>query len=283
MKLVKRIILVLLIGLACLGPWALISGSFAIWHKTTVLDLLLLRNPTLDNWRNLLSPAWWGLWVNATQIRGMLLVWIRNSVMVSVTVATLQTVVSVSAGYALARYQVIGGRGLITMLVIKHVVPMASLFVPLYLVFRWIGIRGLTGYIVAMAVSGEMVFLTRQFAKGLAGEVLDAARVDGASEWQILWHIGLPMLKPLAAMSFGGAFSGAWVNMTLANVLLQDKTEWLITQGLVYMMSQFLALDGKPMLGMIAAISLLTTAIPMAVWLLVQPYIDEGMKGLIEE
>lgn len=290
MKATQWAILIVLFAIATVGTYVLIVGSFTNWSTTSVLDLLLLRKPTLENWRWLFSPWATQLPTDGT-ITGLpgggttqnLPYWFRNSMIVALGTAVIQTLVSMTAGYALARYRVPGGGALMGIMIAQNVVPATALFLPLYIVFRRMGIHGLWGMILPFSVNANTILLTRQFAKGVAAEILDAARVDGANEWQLLRHIGLPLLRPVAGMTFASSFAGQWGNLIWANALLQNPKDWIVAQGLNYMMHQFLGSDNRPVYGVVAAVALLSMILPLTIWLLMADYVDTGIQGLVEE
>lgn len=281
MRIIKYAVLILLLAFAFIGPYAMFAGSFANWSKSSLPDLLTFRGATLDNYRLLLDRA---AWLKFSNVSFSLPRWYRNSLFVATGTAVLQTLVSVMAGYALARYPIPAQGLVIAVLIAQNVIPASVLFIPMFVVFQALGVRGLWGMILPFGVSSGTILMTRQFGKGLAHDIFDAAQVDGANDWQMLRYIGLPMLAPMAGMTFASSFAGAWANLTWANALLQDPKDWIVVQGLLHWQQLLLsAADGKPMYGVVAAAAFLSALLPLGLFLLMRKQVDQGIQGLVEE
>jgi multiple sugar transport system permease protein len=149
----------------------------------------------------------------------------RNSVVVTAVVTASVLLTSSLAGYALARLR-FPGRDLVFRLVLSTMMFPPFLFlVPRFLILvHWPlaggndllgrGGAGLTVSIVALAVpflvNGFGIFLTRQFMLSLPGEVLEAARIDGAGEFTVWWRIVVPQTKPVLVTLGLLTFVDAW-------------------------------------------------------------------------
>jgi len=139
-----------------------------------------------------------------------LLTYFANSVIVagSITVAVLFT--STLAGYVFAKFRFFG-RGLIFVLVLSSLmVPAQAIVIPLYLTVRAAGLfNTLWALILPNMVSGFGVYMMKQYIEGLPTSVIEAARIDGASEFAIYRRIILPQVRPaLAAL---GIFTFKWM------------------------------------------------------------------------
>ena len=126
-----------------------------------------------------------------------------NSVIVcSVTTATACFTASI-AGFVFAKYQFRGKEFFFYCLIATMMVPIAVLVLPLYSLFTSIHLQNTyIALILPLAISGFGIFLLRQFMESIPDEMLDAARIDGASEWTIYRMIALPLnLSPLAGVA----------------------------------------------------------------------------------
>lgn len=144
---------------------------------------------------------------------------------------------SVAAGWAFAIYRFPGRDQLFLLLVATMFVPPIATLVPLYWVVQTAGLQdSLAGVLLPQLANAFGIFLVRQFARGVPTELLDAARVDGAPEWRILWTIGVPLLRPAIATLAMFAFVYYWNSYLWPLVILQspgNQTVVLVVNQLV--------------------------------------------------
>jgi multiple sugar transport system permease protein len=144
---------------------------------------------TLENYRTVLNdPAL------------PLLTFYRNSTVVAISNVFTNLFTSSLFGYVFAKFNFAGKRVLFWYIMAQLMIPFQVTMIPGYLILAKLGlINNLLGLIVPSAVSAFGIFLMRQFVQTLPDELLDAARVDGASEWRIYVQIVLPQLRPALA------------------------------------------------------------------------------------
>jgi alpha-1,4-digalacturonate transport system permease protein len=132
-----------------------------------------------------------------------------NSVFVT-TMATLITlVVNSMAAFALSKYQFRGRNTVMMLILATLMVPLGVIMVPLYSIISALGlVNNLWGVILPTVATPTGVFLLRQYMLTIPDELIDAARMDKASEWQIYWRIVLPLAAP--ALAVLGIFSVMW-------------------------------------------------------------------------
>lgn len=152
----------------------------------------------------------------------------------SVTLAALFT--SASVGYIFAKYRFWGKEQLFLLLLATMMVPFAVILVPLYIIIGELGlINSLGGIIVTGLWSTFGIFFMRQFMESIPFELVDAARIDGASEWRIFLSIIIPMsTAPLAALAIF-VFLGNWDSFLWPLVVLnspEKQTLPLVLAGL---------------------------------------------------
>lgn len=137
------------------------------------------------------------------------LTYLKNSVFVT-AMATLITLLTNSmAAFALSKYE-FRGRGAVMLLIVATLmVPLSVILVPLYSVISAMGLfNSLWGVILPTVATPTGVFLLRQYMLTIPDELIDAARMDKASEWQIYWRIVLPLTAP--ALAVLAIFSVVW-------------------------------------------------------------------------
>ena len=143
------------------------------------------------------------------------------------TAAVLAT--SVAAGWAFAVYRFRGRDQLFLLLLATMFVPPIATLVPLYWLLQPAGLLdSIVGVLVPQLANAFGIYLVRQFARGVPTELLDAGRVDGATEWQILRKIGVPLLRPAIATLAMFAFVYYWNAYLWPLVILQSPDHYTV-------------------------------------------------------
>lgn len=146
-----------------------------------------------------------------------------NSLIVSgaVTIASLFT--SSTLGYVFAKYRFRGKELLFGLVLSTMMIPFVVLLVPLYLTMAKVGLVDQLGGVIVVGLWTSLgVFMMRQFIEGIPSELIDAARIDGASEWQVYRRMILPLIKaPLAALGVL-VFLGSWDNFLWPSAILHS-------------------------------------------------------------
>jgi multiple sugar transport system permease protein len=136
-----------------------------------------------------------------------------NSIIVTVCSTAGILLTSIMAGYVFAKHQFRGKNAIFIVVLTTMMVPQFVLLIPLY---RMINALNLTnsypGLILPNLANAFGIFLMRQFIMGIPDELLEAAHMDGASEWTILWRVIVPQLRPAAAALILFAFVFQWNN-----------------------------------------------------------------------
>jgi multiple sugar transport system permease protein len=146
-----------------------------------------------------------------------------NSFLIAGVSTAAVVATSVAAGWAFAIYRFKGRDQLFLVLVATMFVPPIATLVPLYWIVQTAGLQdSLVGVLLPQLANAFGIFLIRQFARGVPTELLDAARVDGASEWRILVQIGVPLLRPAIATLAMFAFVFYWNSYLWPLVILQS-------------------------------------------------------------
>ena len=159
-----------------------------------------------------------------------------NSAIAAVTVTGVTLLTSAALGYVFAKYQFWGKEVLFFLFLATMMVPFAVVLVPLYLTITSFGLsNNLGGIIITGLWSSFGMFMMRQFMETIPSELIDAARIDGASEWRIFFQIILPLSgAPLAALGIF-AFLANWDSYLWPLVVLSSpdrQTLPLVLAGL---------------------------------------------------
>jgi sn-glycerol 3-phosphate transport system permease protein len=151
---------------------------------------------------NVFPPVWIPnrfRWENFTEAwnSGPFLHFLTNSVIVSIGILILQFLTIVPAAYAFARYRFRGGSLLFGLTMVTLMIPGQLIFLPVYLMLsKWGLINTQLALILPFATSAFGIFLLRQTFRQVPEELIEAARLDQASEWKVIWKLMVPMAKP---------------------------------------------------------------------------------------
>jgi alpha-1,4-digalacturonate transport system permease protein len=128
-------------------------------------------------------------------------VYLRNSVVVTLAATLLTLLVNSMAAFALSKYRFRGRTAIFLTMISTLMVPLSVVLVPVFLVITRVGWNNnLLGVIVPGAATPTGMFLLRQYMLTIPDDLLDSARIDGASEWRIYAQVILPLAKPALAV-----------------------------------------------------------------------------------
>jgi multiple sugar transport system permease protein len=176
---------------------------------------------------------------------GVIYTWIANSVWYSIATVAIALITTVPAGYALACTQMRGRRIILTATLIAMIVPPAALVVPLFMEINAVHLTNTAlSVIIPAALYPFGVYLAFiHFSTSLPKGILDAGRIDGASEMQLFVRIALPLAKPLIALLVFFSFTASWTNYFFPYVLLSDPSKFTLPVGLGVLVSSTPALS----------------------------------------
>ena len=177
--------------------------------------------------------------------------WVLNSIFYSVTAATVGTLLSVSCGYALAKFKFPGRNALLGTVMTGLLMPVALLTVPMYLLFTNLSLTNtIWSIIIPCMVSPFGVFLGMVYSESsVPTELLEAARIDGANEARTFFTVVLRLLAPAMVTIFLFIFVATWNNFMLPLMMVSSAELKPVTLGLYGMMSYFSPDKGAVMLG----------------------------------
>jgi multiple sugar transport system permease protein len=165
-----------------------------------------------------LPPVWWPAHPAFSSYRTVFEVTpfaraILNSLIVTVCSTTGILLTSIMTGYVFAKHQFRGKNTLFVGVLATMMVPQFVMLIPLYRMMVALHLDNTyPGLILPNLANGFGIFLMRQFIAGIPDELLEAARLDGASEWTLLWRVVVPLLRPAAAALVLFAFVFQWNN-----------------------------------------------------------------------
>jgi multiple sugar transport system permease protein len=178
------------------------------------------------------------------------------------------------AGYAFARKRFRGKAIFFTLIVGSLMIPVHVTLVPRFILITNLGLdNNLLGVIAPSIADVFGIFLMRQFMQSLPTELEEAARVDGANEWQVFWRIVMPLSRPAVATVGIFSFVGAWNAFLWPLIVLSDRELLTLPVGVALLQQEFSSNIGLQMAGAIVG------AVPMIVlFLLFQRHFLEGVR-----
>ena len=166
--------------------------------------------------------------------------WFKNSLIITLVQTAITLVVSAFVGYGFAMYHFRFKNLLFVCVLLTMMVPMEIIMLPLYrLIISMRLIDSMWGVILPFAAAPLPIFFFRQYLSGIPKDFLDAARVDGCSEYGIFLRVILPLMKPaFAAM---GIFVGmnSWNNFLWPLIVLNSKDNITLSIGLASLLSPY--------------------------------------------
>lgn len=166
--------------------------------------------------------------------------WMGNSALYAGLGALLSTAVSAISGYALATYRFRGRETVFNILMAGVLMPPVILAVPQYLLLAKADLTdSYVSVLMPLILSPYGVYLARIYAaSAVPGDVVEAGRMDGASEWRIFTRIALPMMVPGLVTVFLFQFVAVWNNFLLPYIMLSDDEKFPTTLGLFTLLEQ---------------------------------------------
>ena len=166
--------------------------------------------------------------------------WVLNTLLYAGGGALISVVLSVMAGYALAKFRFRGRSFIFNLLLAGIVVPPVVLAVPQYLLFAKVGLVGsYWSVLLPSLISPYGIYLARIYAMAaVPDEVLESARVDGGREGWIFARIAVPMMVPGFVTIFLFQFVTIWNNFLLPFIMLSDENKFPLTVGLYTLLNR---------------------------------------------
>ncbi len=178
-----------------------------------------------------LSFAWDNYTTPLEQFNFMSYLW--NSVIVTTIATFITLIINSMAAYGLSKYEFRGRTSILIFIIGTLMIPITVIMVPVYLVVTKFGmINSLWGVILPGAATPTGVFLLRQYMLTIPDELLDAARMDNASEWQIYWRIIVPLSLPALAVLAIFSIMWRWNDFLWPLVILTRTEVYTLQVGL---------------------------------------------------
>jgi multiple sugar transport system permease protein len=242
----------------------LVSASFK--PRSDVFDNKLI--PETFTFENYLT-----VWQEAP-----LALWLANTAIVTVLSAVLVTISSAMVAWGFAYFRFRGRNALFGLVLATMMLPGAVTMIPTFLIWNGLGQVGTLTPLWAGNLFGSAfyIFLLRQFFLGLPRELFEAARVDGANNWDMFSRIALPLCKPALIVTLLFEFQAAWTDLMRPLIYLRDSSTFTVPRGLKALLDQF-GFGGNWHWEIVVTASVITTVPMIILFFLGQKHFVKGI------
>ena len=240
------------------------------------------REWVLDNYRKLFSrqvAALWEIRIPFTDIHfsgpdvPAAVRWLLNTVFMAVASMLLTCVTAAMAGYALAKKRFVGRTLVFFLIVCAMALPKQVILVPLLREMAALELYNTIWAVIFPIVGWPFgVFLMKQFAEGIPGEMMEAAKIDGAGEWKTFYTIALPLIKPGIGALAIFTFINSWNDYFMQLIMLTSTRNLTISLGIAKLQAEN-AMD----FGLIMAGASLAAVPIIIIFLIFQKYFTKGI------
>jgi multiple sugar transport system permease protein len=247
--------------------WMVSVSLMSPGEASTFPPPLLPGRASLDNYRALFAHAGMGRYL-------------LNSAVLTTAVTVVSLLLNVAAGYAFAKLRFAGRDRIFRVLLGALVIPSQVAMVPLFLLLKHLGLVNTYGGVLVPAMASIFaIFLVRQYALSVPDELLEAARMDGASELRIFRSVVVPVLKPIVVTLAVFTALGTWNDFMWPLIVLNDSDLYTLPVALASLSREHVQDNELMMAG-----SVLTTAPVLLVFLVLQRHYIQGLVlGSVKE
>jgi multiple sugar transport system permease protein len=206
--------------------------------------------------------------------------YLKNSVILSVAVTAVSLLINSMAGYAFAKYRFPKKDIIFNFLISSMVIPGQVTMLPLFLLLKHLGfINTYFAIIIPGMVSIFGIFLIRQYAQTIPDSLIEAAKMDGASETLVYWRVILPLCKPILVTLGIFTFMGTWNDFLWPLIVMTDSSMYTMPVAVANLMGEHVQDTELMMAG-----SVLTTMPMVLLFIVLQKYYIHGiMVGGVKE
>lgn len=272
MKRVGQVILyalLIIIAVTALTPliWMLSASFMPTGQASTFPPSFVPERPTFEHYVSLFTR------LNLSR-------YLFNSAFLSIAVTLISLLVNSMAGYAFAKYRFRGREPIFKLLVTSMVIPAQVTMLPLFLMLNKMGfINTYMGVIIPGMAGIFGIFLIRQYALSIPDSLIEAARIDGASDFRIYWSLVLPLCKPILITLAIFTFMGTWNDFLWPLIVMTDDSMYTLPVAIANLSGEHVQDTELMMAG-----SVITIAPVLILFSIVQKYYISGiMAGGLKE
>ncbi|KRN30010.1 carbohydrate ABC transporter permease [Liquorilactobacillus mali] len=230
-------IVLMILGFLMILPflWMFLS-SFKTSTEISLSQSFWPKHWTIDNYENLFTNGSFGIYIKNTLI---------------ITMASfIGLFLNAMAGYGFAKFDFKGRKFLFMAVLATMMIPGQVTMIPVYLILNQMQLTNtLLGIVLPGLVGAFGIFLFRQFMSNIPDSIVEAARLDGAGEWYIFFHLILPISKPVLAVQGILTFIGGWNAFLWPLIIANDQKYYTLSVGLQLLQGQHTSDYGLQMAG----------------------------------
>jgi ABC-type glycerol-3-phosphate transport system permease component len=247
-----------------IGPfyWMAVSSLKPPGEIFTATLQLVPSQPTFEHYRTLLA-------------RTPFLRWTFNSIVFALGTTALSLFFSTLAGFAFAKYEFRGKRMLFAIVLASVSIPQFVTIIPVYGLMVKLGLTNTYwGLILPFSVNALVIFLMRQYIGGIPSELLDAARIDGSSEFGIFYRVIVPVIRPAMGAAGIFVFLTTWNQYLWPLIMVQSNSMMVAPVGLATLSTLYVIEYGQIMAG-----AMLSTLPILVLFVLMQEQFVAGLTS----
>ena len=259
-----------LVVYALIIPGAILMAMPFVWlvlsSFKTLEEIVLFpptfwpKNPTLDNFKQVFQMIPFGRYY-------------MNSIYTAIVPTVVSVATAAMAGYGFAKYRFTGRNAIFWIILSTMMVPFPATIVPLFVMVSKMGlVNTRLGLIIVGLSSASGIFMMRQFVMTIPDELLDAARIDGASELRIFTQIVMPLCKPALATQTLFSFTAHWGAYIWPLIVVNSDRLRTLPLAIPYFSGQHYSYQN-----LISAASLMAILPVLIVFLFTQKYFVQGI------
>lgn len=206
-----------------------------------------------------------------------ILIWLRNSVAVALATTVVAAALGVPAGFAMSRFTTRPVQVAAGVTLISQMMPPLLLLVPLFLVFQRLSILNNLGALIVTDVAWVLpltVWMMKSMFDGIPAEIDEAAKVDGCSDFGVLWRVVLPLALPGLAAVAMYAFIETWDEFLFARTFISSVDLWPASVGLYSFEGQYIVPQQQVM-----AVAIIFAIPPLVLFMFVRRAFIAGLSA----
>ena len=266
----RHLVLLLFVAISVYPALNVLSISLRPGNRLQTTDLSIIPdNWTFDSYIQLFTEQ-------------PFLIWLGNSLLVSIAVTITGVVLASSGGYALSRFKFVGRRASMLVILTTQMFPATMLLLPLYVMIAQLGLvntfLGLLVFYTATALP-FCLWQMKGFYDTIPVSLEEAARIDGCSRWETFLRVTLPLAVPGLVITALFSFMTAWSEYIVAAQVLQDREMFTLPLGLKSFQATM-----STQWGLYAAAAILVSVPVVSVFMLLSRYLVSGLTvGAVKE
>jgi arabinogalactan oligomer / maltooligosaccharide transport system permease protein len=268
-KLTLSYILLILIAVACIYPalWIVMSSFKA--GDSLFSETLIPQKLTLDHYRDLFREQ---ADKDIQYAR-----WYWNTIKIATLSMILGTFIQILTAYAMSRFRFAGRKSILSTILVLGMFPGFMSMIAVFIILLQMNLLDTHLAIIIVYAAGAALgmFVAKGYFDTIPKSLDEAARIDGASHWQVFTKIMLPLSKPIITYVGLTTFTGAWVDFIFARLILRSRENWTLAVGLWNLVDSYQSTEFT-----LFAAGAVLVAIPITIlFMVLQRFLVEGLTA----